>query len=31
MLHGFVKKSQKTSLRELRIAETTIKEIKNET
>jgi phage-related protein len=29
MLHGFVKKSQKTPLRELRIAETRMKEIKD--
>lgn len=31
MLHSFVKKSQKTPLRELRIAEMRMKEIKNET
>ena len=30
MLHSFVKKSQKTPLRELRIAETRMKEIKDE-
>lgn len=30
MLHSFIKKSQKTPLRERRIAETRLKEIKNE-
>lgn len=30
MLHSFVKKSQKTPLRELRVAEIRMKEIKNE-
>ena len=31
MLHSFIKKSQKTPLRELHIAEMRMKEIKNET